>query len=293
MPILNASRPNRSQLARTRFDAPPHLRWAWDGLVALYIPYQGDGTRIVNRAPHSAAPALTWEGTPVYNAFGAEFSAVSSRVTAPAPSWLRDALIKERCSLLWAGLDPRTNATGDNYTGYFGVNEGTGSVFPWHTFGVERAGTSRTANVVIAPNGDLLNVDYNGPSATTGRLAIVATHTPARSLRAVADFVTVRSLTPIGGYGYGSSTSEIYMGNRYAATGLTAAITTSIGALWCGSSFTDTQLLAMQRDTFLPFTAWKRNWPGLSTTISTAMYAIGGTRARALSNGASVTVRLG
>jgi hypothetical protein len=311
--VNNQTRPGRDQIAESRFDVPPHWRWAWDGLFALYIPYAGDGWRIPNLAPGYGHLALTHEATPVYSARGSVMTAAYARAWCLFPNNLYNRQLgSTRFSLLWAGYDTRANGTGSPYTGYFGVNAGV-DANPNHTLGIERNGDARNINFISSTSGGgALAVQGVEPdSELTAPLCIVGGRSFNRNAGTSMLHVMAKRTENSGFYGLGirhidndtgdtnwggtpnNAVAHIFLGNRYTGSAGNPGITTSVSAMWFNSfSFNKTRRL--HAEPFAPFTKWKRMWAGtLGNTLAQSLAATDGVRARTLTNGATLRVRLG
>jgi hypothetical protein len=281
--VNNQTRPGRDQIAESRFDVPPHWRWAWDGLFALYIPYAGDGWRIPNLAPGYGHLALKHEVAPTYSALGFDARGYAGRAACVFDDRLyQKQLETSRLSLLWAGRDPRATAVGTSYSGYFGINAGAIESNPFHLIGIERNGQARAVNVISATGGNAYAVCTNCafPSDVAAPLAIAASRTyqesGAKSLSAKVNDTYAGYYGPglfsaaLGtdnwGYSSLSAPREIYMGHRYYGDTRDTGIITGIGALWF-ALHSYQQLQQLYAQPYAPFTKWKRLWGG--TTIRT------------------------
>lgn len=275
----NQSRPARNQIATSRFDVPPHWRWAWDNLFALYIPYAGDGWTIPNRAPGYGHLKLQHEGVPVYSGRGVVMETANSRASCPFTERLYERQLgTSRLSMMWGGIDPRAAAVGATYTGYAGINAGGANVTPYFLMGIERNGTARQVNVVSARTADAYVAvgSANLPAPLTEPICIVVSRnyrdTGGANLAATVDPTNngfygpgIQAVDPAGSitdWGFSSLASprpQLFIGNRYAGDISSPGITTGIFAAWF-KVIPYRQMLRLQASPYEPFTKWKRQW---------------------------------
>lgn len=294
-------RPTRATVARSRWDCHPSWRWAWDGLIALYVPQACDGYTVPNLAG-DASLALTCEAPPVYTVDGLAFAVDYGRAARSLPQWLYSLVHVTTLSMMWSGIETRPDYTGSAYTGYFGINPGRYDE-PWHTFGFERKGNMSVASGISENASNFSEVILPLSSPGTLSTAVMSRRTTgyvnqlAGASSGAAGVYTQNLGVGVAWQHFGVGLSfipQIHIANRWNGSleWVSNPIITGLAAIWL-ASHSDERLLALARDPYAPFVRYRANSVFVGSDFAARVQANDSLKLRATTSGARATFMLG